>query len=198
MCRKTNNQSNWVCKKSELKLEHRKRWQEYRSSQPSTDDSFQSPPLSEHDIWVQGNLTREGCVYGFGAEGVVMKQRSHLSLSSRSPSVNNYDAREMAMRLNESAIKAAEEARQKEMQDLRKQVEEEMRAKEAKFENELAQEKAAKQRDKEKVKSKMSKLWRFFKSQQAGSSTVPPDTTLSGNDDKDELDMSDLGDSSHD
>ena len=68
--------------------------------------------------------------------------------------VNNYDAREMAMRLNESAVKAAEEARQKEIQDLRKQVEE----KEAKFQHELAQEKAARQRDKHKVKIKISKL----------------------------------------
>lgn len=39
-----------------------------------------------------------------------------------------------------------------------------MRANEAKFKNELAQEKTAKQRDKEKVMSKISKLWRFFKS----------------------------------
>jgi len=85
------------------------------------------------------------------------------------------------------------------MQDLRKQVEEEMRAKEAKFENELAQEKAARQWDREKVKSKISKLWRFFKSQQAGSSTAPPDTTLSeDDDDEDEPDTTDLGDSSHD
>jgi len=100
-------------------------------------------------------------MYGFGAEGVVMKQRSRLSVSSRSSSVNNYDAREMAMRLNESAVKAAEEARQVEIQDLRKQVEE----KEAEFQHELAQEKAARLRDKQKVKSKISKLWRFFKSQ---------------------------------
>ena len=127
-----------------------------------------------------------------------MKQRSRPSVSSRSFSVNNYDAHEMAMRLNESAVKAVEEARQKEMQELRKQVEEEMRAKEAKFENELAQEKAARQRYKEKVKSKISKLLRFFKSQQARSSTAPPDTTLLEDDGKDELDTTDLGDSSHD
>ena len=137
-------------------------------------------------------------MYSFGAEGVVMKQRSRLSVSSCSSSINNYDAREMAMRLNESAVKAAEEARQKEIQDIRKQVEEEMRAKETKFQNELAQEKAARQRDKEKVKSKISKLWRFIKSRQAGSSTTPPDTTPSEDDDEDEPDPSDLGDSSHD
>ena len=55
----------------------------------------------------------------------------------------------MAMRLNESVVKAAEEANHKEIEDLRQQ---------------LAQEKAARKRDKEKVKSKISKLWKFFKS----------------------------------
>jgi len=73
-----------------------------------------------------------------------------------------------------------------------------MRVKEAKFENELTQEKAARQRDKEKVKSKICKLWRFFKSQQVGSSIAPPDTTPSEDNDEDESDPSDLGDSSHD
>lgn len=195
MHKNKDNQGNWVCKKSELRLEeHRNRWQEYRSSH-STDDSSQSPPLSKHDIWVQGNLTSNGHVYGFGAEGVLMKQRSRLLVSSRSSSVNNYDAHELAMRLNESAFKAAEEARQseearqKEIQDFRKQVEE----KEAKFQHELAQEKAARQRDKEKVKSKLSKLWKFFKSQQAGSSTAQAEDD---DDDEDEPDPSHLGDSS--
>ena len=172
-----------------------KRWQEYRSTQSSTDDSSQNPPLSERDIWVQGNLNSKGRVYGFGAEGVVMKERSRLSVSTRSSSVHNYDAREMAMRLNESAVKAAEEARQvneahqKEIEDLRKAIEE----KEVKFQHELAQEKAARQRDKEKVKSKISKLWRFFKSQQAGSSAAPPE-----DDDEDDPDPSHVGDSSDD
>ena len=140
--KKKDNQGNWVCKKSELRLvrldsnhmtmscptqygfniydilihivlfvntqeEHTKRWQEYRSSNPSTDDSSQSLPLSERDIWVQGNLTSKGRVHDFGAEGVVMKQRSRLSVSSRLSSVNNYDARERAIRLNKSALKAA-------------------------------------------------------------------------------------------
>ncbi|KAJ8431276.1 hypothetical protein Cgig2_007609 [Carnegiea gigantea] len=68
----------------------------------------------------------------------------------------------------------------------------EIEEKEAKFQHELAQEKAARQRDKEKVKSKISKLWRFFKSQQDGSSTAPPDTTPSEDDDEDEPDPSDL------
>ena len=49
------------------------------------------------------------------------------------------------------------------------------------------------QRDKEKVKSKISKLWKFFKRQQAGSSTAPPE-----DDDDDDPDPSHLGDSSDD
>ena len=57
----------------------------------------------------------------------------------------------------------------------------------------LAQEQYNIQRDKEKVKSKISKLWRFFKSQQFGSSTAPPE-----DDDEDEPDPSHLGDSSDD
>lgn len=44
-------------------------------------------------------------MYGFGAKGVVMKQRFRLSVSSHSSFVNNYDACEMALRLNESAVK---------------------------------------------------------------------------------------------
>jgi len=40
-----------------------------------------------------------------------MEQRSPLSVLSHSSSVDNYDAREIAMRLNENAAKAAEEAR---------------------------------------------------------------------------------------
>jgi len=50
----------------------------------------------------------------------------------------------------------------------------------------------------EKGGSKISKLWRFFKSQQAGSSTATSDTTPSGDDNEDEPDTSDLGNSSHD
>ncbi|KAJ8439463.1 hypothetical protein Cgig2_008494 [Carnegiea gigantea] len=114
------------------------------------------------------------CVYGFVAEGVVMKQQSHLSVSTHSSSVNNYVVHEMAKTLNESASKVVKEARQEEFH---KQVEEEVRAKlilefknrwvekEAKIQYHLAQEKATRQRDKKKVKSKKNKMWRFFKSQ---------------------------------
>ena len=58
------------------------------------------------------NLNNKGCVYGFGCEGLVMKQQSRQSTSARSSSVNNYDAHEMAIRLNESVAKATEDARQ--------------------------------------------------------------------------------------
>ncbi|KAJ8419761.1 hypothetical protein Cgig2_027676 [Carnegiea gigantea] len=101
---------------------------------------------------------------------------------SRSSSVNNYCAREMAMRFNKSVGKATEEARQQELQEFHKQVEEEVTAK----------------WEKKEVKSKMSKLWRLFKSQQAGSSTGPPDTIPLEDDNEDEPDTTDLDDSSHD
>ncbi|KAJ8439327.1 hypothetical protein Cgig2_022464 [Carnegiea gigantea] len=179
MRRKKDNQGNWVCKKSELRLdEHLKRWHEYRSSHTSTDDSSQTPPLSEQDIWVQGNLTSKGRVYGFGAEGVLMKQRSRLSASTRSSSVHNYDAREMAMRLNEGVRRRLDKRRRLTTKRLKT------------FDRSWLKKG---QRDKEKVKSKLSKLWRFFKSQQAGSSTAPPQ-----DDDEDEPDPSHLGDSSED
>ena len=44
-----------------------------------------------------------------------MKQHSRQSTSAHSSSVNNYDARKMATRLNESVVKAVEEAHQEEM-----------------------------------------------------------------------------------
>jgi len=44
-----------------------------------------------------------------------MKKQSRRSTSARSSSVNNYDAREMAIRLNESVAKAAEDALQEEL-----------------------------------------------------------------------------------
>ena len=126
-----------------------------------------------------------------------MKWQSRLSVSFRSSSLNDYDARETATRLNESVSKVVEEARQKEF---RKHAEEEVRVKltielnnqwdekEAKVENDLAQAKTMRQRDKMKVKSKMSKMWRFFKSQQAGTSTAPPETTPLEDDDEDDVD----------
>jgi len=147
-------------------------------------------------------------MYGFGAKGVVMKRQCSLSVSSHSSYVNNSDAREMAIRLNESVNTGVEDARQEEFC---KQVEKEVRAKliaefnnqwaeqEDKIQNDLAQEKAARQRDKKKVKRKMSKMCRFFKSQQARSSTAPPDTTPSEDDDEDDVvdvDPTDLGDDS--
>ena len=127
----------------------------------------------------------------------------------RSSSVNNYDARKMETLLNKSVSKDLEDAPQEEFH---KQVEEVVRVKhivefnnqwaekEAKIQNNMAQEKVARLQDKKKVKSKMSKIWRFFKSQQAGSSTTPLDTTPLEDDDEDdidEVDITNLGDDSH-
>ncbi|KAJ8423757.1 LOW QUALITY PROTEIN: hypothetical protein Cgig2_030507 [Carnegiea gigantea] len=169
----------------------------------------QFPKHSTFETRHLGNLTSKGRVYGFGSEGVVMKRQCYLSVSSHSSFVNNSDAREMAIRLNKSMSKAVEDGRQEEFH---KQVEKEVRAmlivefnnqwaeQEAKIQNDLAQEKAARQQDKKKVKSKMSEMWRFFKSQQARSSTALPDTTPSEDDDEDdvvEVDTTDLGDDSH-
>jgi len=49
-------------------------------------------PISECDSWVQDNLNNKGHVYGFGAEKLVMKLQSPLSMFARSSSINNYDA----------------------------------------------------------------------------------------------------------
>ena len=52
---------------------------------------------------------------GTHEEGLVMTQQSRRSTSARSSSVNNYDAREMALRLNKSVAKAAEDSHQEEV-----------------------------------------------------------------------------------
>ncbi|KAJ8441015.1 hypothetical protein Cgig2_021379 [Carnegiea gigantea] len=156
--------------------EHTKRRREYRTSQPSIDDSCQSPPPCECDILVQENLTSKGRIYGFAAEGVVMKRQSRLSVSCCSSSINNYDAHGMTTNLNESVSKAVEGTRQDEF---RKQVVEEVwvklivefnnqwAEKEAKIQNNLAQEKV---RDEDEDDDE---------------------------DDVDEMDTTDLGDDSH-
>jgi len=118
----------------------------------------------------------------------------------------------MAIGLHDSVGKTVEEAWEEE---LHKKIEEEVRSKltmefntqwaekEAKIQNELAQERAVKQWEKKKVKSKMNKLWSFFKIQQAEFSTAHPDTILSQNDgdddDEDDVDedKTNLGDDSY-
>ena len=52
-----------------------------------------------------------------------MKEQSRRATSTQSSSVNNYDASEMAIRLNESVAKAAEDACQEE---LRRKIEAEV------------------------------------------------------------------------
>ena len=63
-------------------------------------------------------------IYGFGAQGLVMKQHTWHSFSTTHSSfVDSYDAWEMAQLLNESVYKAAEEAWAEEMH---KKIEEEV------------------------------------------------------------------------
>ena len=72
---------------------------------------MQDLQLSKRDLWVEANLNNKGRMYGFGAEGLVMKQHARHSFSAtRSSFVNNYDPWEMAQRLNGSVYKAVEEA----------------------------------------------------------------------------------------
>ena len=77
---------------------------------------MQDLQLFERDLWVETSLNNKRRPYGFGAEGLVMKQHAwHSFFATRFSSVNNYDARETVQWLNESMYKAAEEARAKEM-----------------------------------------------------------------------------------
>jgi len=109
-------------------------------------------PISERDLWVAQNLNNKGRVYGFGSVGLVMKQQSRRSTSARSSSVNNYDAREMAKRLNESVAKAAKDARQEE---LRRKIEAEVTQKLSdQFTRHLAESQAALEK---KLKKQMKK-----------------------------------------
>ena len=68
----------------------------------SSNDSSQGPALSERDMWVQVNQDSKGRVYGFGFEGSKLKSTAQLSVSTRSSSVKNYDAYEIATGFNES------------------------------------------------------------------------------------------------
>jgi len=100
----------------DLQEEDIRRWEGHRNSQPSIADTSRDLPLSECVLWVEANLSNKGCVYGFGVEGLMMKQHAQCSFSvTQSSSVNNYDPREMVLWLNESVHKAAAEARAQEM-----------------------------------------------------------------------------------
>ncbi|KAJ8423508.1 hypothetical protein Cgig2_023092 [Carnegiea gigantea] len=81
---------------------------EERSSHLSSDDSSQGPVLSERDMWVQANQDSKGRVHGFGWEGSKLKSIARLSVSTRSSSVKNYDACEIATRFNESVSNQVE------------------------------------------------------------------------------------------
>jgi len=43
---------------------------------PASTNTANEEPLLEHDFWVAQNLNNKGCVYGFGCEGLVMRQQS--------------------------------------------------------------------------------------------------------------------------
>ena len=69
-----------------------------------------------------------------------MKQQAQLSVSTRSSSINNCDAREKPSRFNDTFLKAVEEALEKEM---RKKIEEVMAKLIAQFNSQWDQEDAA-------------------------------------------------------
>ena len=116
----------------------------------------------ERDFWVAQNLNNKGRVYGFGSEGLVMRQQARYSTSARSSSVNNYDPREIAQRLNESFAKAAEDARQEELTrkikaDLTKKLTD-------KFTKHFADAKASLEKTmKKQLRSKYHRMLDFFK-----------------------------------
>ena len=133
-----------------------------------------------------------------------MRQQARRSTSTRSSSVNNYDARKMAQRLNGSVAKAAEDARQEE---LRPKIEDEVTKKLSdKFTKHLADAKASLEKTMKKQirksESKYHRIMDFFKRQRARSSlTVPPDISQfeeETDDDEDDEDdeTPDLGDDS--
>ena len=123
-----------------LLAEHTQKCEQIRNTQPSSNTTNEDA-ISEHDFWITQNLKNKGRVYGFGSEGLVMKEQVCQSTSARSSSVNNYDAREVAIRLNESVAKAAEDARQEE---LRRKIEPEVTHKLAdQFTRHLAKSQAA-------------------------------------------------------
>ena len=136
-----------------------------------------------------------------------MKRQSRQSTCTRSPSVNHYNAREMAKRLSESVCKGAEDAHE---EDIRKKIEEDVVArltthfnkqwakKEAILKHELATEKASWKRDMKKNQFKLDKIQNFIKGQQAGSSTTPADFSTSEDQaDEDKDDTTKLDDDSH-
>ena len=130
-----------------------------------------------------------------------MRERARQSTSARSSSVNNYDPREMAQRLNETFSKAAEDARQEE---LTRKIEADLTQKLTdKFSKHLADAKASLEKSmKKQLRSKYNRMVDFFKRQRAGSSsTVPPDMSqfeeeTDDDDDDDSTETPNLGDDS--
>uniref|UniRef100_A0A7C9AMJ5 Uncharacterized protein n=1 Tax=Opuntia streptacantha TaxID=393608 RepID=A0A7C9AMJ5_OPUST len=126
-----------------------------------------------------------------------MKQRTRHSFSTtRSSSVNNYDPRKLAQRFNESVQKAAEDARIQMRQELEAdltvkltaQLKDEWNQKEATLKKEFDVEKTAMKKQISKVQKVSKKLWNFFSSQVAGSSTKPTPQLDPPDDDDDDND----------
>ena len=114
--------------------------------------------------------------------------------------MNNYDAREMAQRLNESFAKAAEDARQEE---LTRKIEADVTQKLTdKFTKHFTDAKASLEKTmKKQLRSKYNRMV-FFKRHRAGSSsTVSPDISqfeedIDDDEDDDSTETPDLGDDS--
>lgn len=137
-----------------------KRLEEYRNSHLSSNDSLQGPALSERDMWVQANHDSKGRVYGFGSEGSKLKSIAQLSVSTRSSSVKNYDAREIAACLNESVSNQLERENR---EALLKKVDYLVDAR-------------------KKDKSKIKMMWNFIKHYASGPSNELPPNILSSDD----------------
>ncbi|KAJ8422168.1 hypothetical protein Cgig2_011946 [Carnegiea gigantea] len=86
--------------------QHTKRWQEYRTSQP--------PPMTVRKALHLLSTTFEFKEISLARVACMALRQPCLSVSTRSSSVNNYDARAMATRLYESVSKAVKHARQEE------------------------------------------------------------------------------------
>jgi len=57
-----------------LLAKHTYKWEQIRNTQPSTDTTNEDA-ISERDFWVAQNLNNKGRMYGFGSEGLVMKEQ---------------------------------------------------------------------------------------------------------------------------
>ncbi|KAJ8423655.1 hypothetical protein Cgig2_033909 [Carnegiea gigantea] len=121
------------------------------------------PVFMALDIWVQANHDSNGRVYGFGSKNSKPKCMARLLVSTRSSSVENYDAGKMAMRFNESVSNQVE---RKSREALLKKVD---------YLADVGK----------KDEGKMKMMWDFIKHHTSGPSNEPPPHILSSDDDDD-------------